>query len=271
MMECVHFNPVMKKEYDQKIRFHNRQLFCYSKKKFKRETQDKNVQIIGEIIEKEKSTDESKVTIHSKQHSILKYGTKSRLLYREAGYLSLGEERYVVVLKSRLLIFLLFLFLLLLIGIAVAVFQDLHARETEAPIVLPLSVDSSEESIEDDASVEQESEKSGGSVRLTYSLDAELSLSTGNIRIYFLNPGVSNHDIALSLYIVDGENTIKIAESGLVQAGYGLENMQFIENAAVLSEGSYMAMFGVSFYDPETGEKALVESNIPDVQLEVLP
>ena len=262
------YKSVMKQDYDKKIRFNKKALFCYSKKKLKKEYKDQGISVIGEIAEKEKK-DSSIINIqgNSEWYRVFEQGRKSRLLYRRAGYLCTDGGTYVAVLKSRLPA----LFLILFLAAAIAAAVWLLFRQPAAPSIDPPPVDPNVGVIEGDDSEKKDSESGGGAVTLTYSLDAKLSLSTGDIKIYFLNPNASNQDISLALYLLDGGGKIKIAESGLICPGYGLTDLKFIPDSAILSEGSYKGLFVVSFYDPETGKKAFVESNITDVTLEVSP
>jgi hypothetical protein len=79
----------------------------------------------------------------------------------------------------------------------------------------------------------------------------------------------SNRDVLLELFAQDGDRSVMIAKSGLVKTSSELTRMTFIADSAKLSAGIYDAKFKVSFYDPENGEKALVEGDIDDVALTV--
>lgn len=261
------YKPVMKQDYDKKVKFHRTSLFCYSKKQFKKINKQQQIRVIGEITGKTKNDCEEVVEINEKPYLLFEPGDKSRILYREVGWLCNDEGSYVVVLKNRLPIFLLILLLAVIIA---SVIWFAFFRQPADPVVIPPSVDPNVSVIEgDNDSEKMEAPEGGGAVRLTYSLDAILTFSTGDIRMYFQNPNVSTQNIALTLYLLNGEEQIKIAESGMIEPGYGLSSMEFIENSAVLSVGTYEALYVVSFFDPETGEKALVESNITDVRLQV--
>ena len=104
---------------------------------------------------------------------------------------------------------------------------------------------------------------------MIYTLTAGLSLSDNSISMYFKNPNASNHDVVLELYLVDGGTEIKLAQSGLVKAGYGLYEMTVLEDSAVLQEGIYQGKYKVLYYKPDTGERALVESDIEGLTIAV--
>ena len=263
------YKTLMRQDYDKKIKFNGNNLFCYSKKKIKQVYSDCQKHVVGEMVKSEKGDQYTdKIQINSEWFHVTAKGARSRLLYWEAGYVCVNDNEYVIVLKNRLVYILPVLFLAILLT-CVTCFSSM--LNNTVPVIQPVPVDPNVGIIENDNSEKKESEDGGGSVTLTYSLNAKLTLSTGNIQMYFLNPNASNQDIVLSLYIVDDDSTVKIAESGCIQPGYGLTEMKLIDNAAILSEGSYEGLFIVSFYQPQTGEKALVESNITDVVIDVLP
>ena len=71
------------------------------------------------------------------------------------------------------------------------------------------------------------------------------------------------------MYIVSGGNEYLIAKSGLIKAGYGLYKLTLSEDAPTLTEGVYTAYYKIGYYNPETGERALVEADIKDVTVTV--
>jgi hypothetical protein len=216
-------------------------------------------------------------------------GAHGKVLHKRAGYAivkntfaegaagvegSLDAPSYVVLLKSRkpLAIWLICLTLLLALTLLSLLWMQDAQGEPEQDIYNPLpAVDVNEESLGEDTSEQAASQNGGGAVSLRYSLNAELDLSTGEIQMYFANPSKSNHAVVLELYVVDGEGARQglLATSGLIEPGNSLSKMQFLSSNIKLSDGTYEAKFGLAFYDPQTGEKALVETNIDDVELVV--
>ena len=262
------YRSILRQDYDKKMEFRGESLFCYSKKEFKRLSRKRNFTVVGETTGRGKTNCDSWVELSGHQYGLLKPGSKSRLFYREAGYLQLENEGFIVLLQSRLP----FLLLLIFAAAVLAPLLWLFLIRLRLPDALaPLPVDANVGEIQGDDSEKKESPEGGGSVTLTYSLDAELSLSTGKIQMYFLNPNASNHDIALELYVLEGEEMYKVAESGRIQPGYGLTQMEYQTDEAVLSQGEYEALYLVSFFDSESGERALVESTVTDVTLVVGP
>ena len=115
------------------------------------------------------------------------------------------------------------------------------------------------------------SEEGGGSVSMIYTLSVNASLSSGTAQIDFRNPSVSNHDVAIILYVVSNGQEYPIAQSGLLKAGNSLNTLELFDDAAILQTGTYSGKYLVLYYDPITGEKALVEPEITDLVITVTP
>lgn len=268
------YNRILKQDYDEHYKIgKNEKFLCYSKKQLERlYPNSEDYKIVGETVKANKKEKIAELLVKENETYIVSaYGEHNNVLFKTAGYVCVGENKYVALLQSRLAFLLILLLLLVAIVVAVVLIVGLLMRSTPAfepdhPLPDP---DPYVEEIEKDDTDKVESEGGGGSVSMIYTLAADLSLSSGNINIYFMNPNASNHDVVVQLCIVSEDKEVKIAESGLVQAGYGLYKLDMIEDTAVLSEGVYNAVYKVLYYDPLTGEKALVESTITDVALTV--
>lgn len=116
------------------------------------------------------------------------------------------------------------------------------------------------ESIPDDSNEKMENPEGGGSVSLVYSREVSISLSNKIAELLFMNPGKSNQDIILQIVIQD----VVIAQSGILKAGNQITELELMsEMVEKLSDGIYEGNFNVLYYDPETGEKAIVNTEIP--------
>ena len=123
----------------------------------------------------------------------------------------------------------------------------------------------------------------------------DVDLATGLCKFGFKNPGNSNHNIVIQLQFTDEQairimgstgrseedqkklddnpdydpavNRMIIAESGAIQIGYQLENLRLVEqpNGAAIPPGEYNAIVYLMFYDIETNERAMLESQLPVV------
>ena len=78
------------------------------------------------------------------------------------------------------------------------------------------------------------------------------------------------NDIVLQLVIIseDGTETV-IAQSGTLSPGYKIEQLDLIKDAAKLSVGDYTGRYNVLYYDPDSGEKAVLNGNIEGIKITV--
>ena len=259
-------------DYDQKLKIEGCEVFCYSKKFLKKRYSGKNFHVAGETKSHNRKESIGKLQIGEKSLAISKDGEYSRLIYYPTGYLHVGDDDYIVIMKSRIPFLIVLLGLILGLAASVIILVNILSKVT--PVIEPYNPlpepDPHVEAIEGDNTSKSDAQSGGGSVSMIYTLKAELSLSSGEISMYFKNPNASNHDVVLELYVISGSDDIKIAKSGRIQAGYGLYQMSLLEDAAELSDGVYRGKYKVIYYNPDTGERALVESDITDLQITVI-
>lgn len=99
--------------------------------------------------------------------------------------------------------------------------------------------------------------ENGGSAAIFYDSDIIVYLGTGKIDMSYQNPGRSNAAAVLQLMIDD----VVIAQSGSIQPGYKLEDMQLLDGID-LTKGGYHGIIKVGFYDLDTNEKSFVETKL---------
>lgn len=166
-------------------------------------------------------------------------------------------------LRMKLLIVLLLLITAAAVTVtAVVLLRDPGDSQTStlAPDYAPIEKEEYAESIPEDTGDKMQSEEGGGSVSLTYAAEVTVTLSEEKASLMFANPGRSNQDMLLQIMVQD---TV-IATSGLLQPGNRITTLALDEGAAALLEaGGYNGMFVVSYYNPETGEKAVLNTEIP--------
>ena len=138
------------------------------------------------------------------------------------------------------------------------------------PDFAPQEVEEYAEPAEDDSGEKMEVSEGGGAVSMTYQKTVEISLEDQQAKLLFQNPSRSVNDIVLQIIIVgeDGTETV-IAQSGTLEPGYKVEKLDLIQDAAKLSQGTYTGKFKVMYYDPDTGERAVLTSSIEDVEITV--
>lgn len=157
----------------------------------------------------------------------------------------------------------LLLLLVSVVSVSVSVWA-LSTRQKEpvilAPDVAPAETEAYAERIPNDTGTPQKSSSSGGSVTLTYSNEAVIDLSKETVQLMFANPGRSNQDMLLQLVIQDQV----IVQSGRLTPGNQVKTLELLDGAAkMLSPGGYEGKFLILYYSPESGEKAVVNTEIP--------
>ena len=104
-----------------------------------------------------------------------------------------------------------------------------------------------------------ESTAGGGSVVLNFSYDVTVDLSDRKATLYFGLPSNSNKDAVLQLIIDD----LLVAQSGRLPPGNQVRTLT-VEDAAArrLRDGGYNGILKVLYYDDETGERAILDTEI---------
>lgn len=162
--------------------------------------------------------------------------------------------------KSNLLI--LVLLIITVIAICITVWA-LFFRDTGpvlTPDYAPQEEEQNAETIPGDTGEKLDNPEGGGSVSLTYSREVSIDLSEETATLLFGNPGKSNQDMVLQIVIQD---TV-IVQSGTLKPGNQVTTLELLDGMAdKLSAGTYEGNFTVLYYHPETGEKAIVNTEIP--------
>lgn len=129
-----------------------------------------------------------------------------------------------------------------------------------APDYAPQEEEQNAETIPGDSGEKLENPEGGGSVSLTYSREVSISLSDEKVTLLFANPGKSNQDMVLQIVV---QGTV-IVQSGTLKPGNQVTTLELLDGmAGKLSAGTYEGNFAVLYYHPETGEKAIVNTEIP--------
>lgn len=264
-------------DHDQKVKLEQVEILCYSKKQLDKIHPDGNYKIVGETKAKNKKKAVAEFEADDKIFKVSRHGKNNRILNKEAGYVKVGDTEYIALLKSRIP-FLLILFGLLLI---LALLLKTWMIGPSQPVINPdhplPDQDQHAVQIDPNAPLEDEhedappadNEDGGGSVSMIYTLEADVSLSSGAITMYFKNPSNSTHDVVLEAYIKSDGVEYLVGKSGRLPAGYELTTMTLIPDYAVLSEGMYDGLYKVQCYNPQTGELALVAPQITDLTFTV--
>ncbi|MCH5347835.1 MAG: hypothetical protein J1E40_00800 [Oscillospiraceae bacterium] len=247
---------------------------CYTPDQMKKMYPNDDFNLAGETRYKNKEDMIASLAVGDENFVVSNPGSNKKLIYKTSGYVTVADDTYVAILTNRFL-FLIILFLILagvIAAVAIAINLLLTPVEEPPPVNPAPEPEPMATPIEDDdtAKDRKEASRGSGSIRLQYTLEATLHLSEGSIDMSYKNPGMSNQNAVLSLYIVSGDTEVLIAESGAIEPGYELTHMGFIENSAVLSPGKYKGRYSVFYYDPDTGERAMISPSMEDVVIEVV-
>ena len=128
------------------------------------------------------------------------------------------------------------------------------------PDYAPQKQEQNAETIPNDTGDKMAPPEGGGAVSLTYSNEVKIDISDKAAAVYFANPGKSNQDIVLQVIIQD---TV-ILQSGTLKPGHQVKLLNLLEGAEdMLQPGGYEGKFVVLYYDPISGEKSMVNTEIP--------
>lgn len=128
------------------------------------------------------------------------------------------------------------------------------------PDYAPIEEDKNAFDIDGDSSAKLDAEEGGGAVGLTFSQSVSVDLSDNTATVFFQNPGRSVCDVVLQIVIQDKV----IAQTGKLIPGKQIATVELVAGAAdMLAEGGYNGSFVISMYDCESGERAMVNTNVP--------
>lgn len=166
-------------------------------------------------------------------------------------------------IRSTIIIILLAILILLFAAVSVwAIFFREPAEVKDpslAPDYAPIQTDTNATDIENDSTDKLDAPEGGGAVGLTYSNVVTVDLSDKTVTLFFQNPGRSRSDMVLQIVVQDQV----LAQSDLLLPGKQLRNLPLNETVvSMLQQGGYKGIFLVSFYDPETGEKANLDTQV---------
>lgn len=164
--------------------------------------------------------------------------------------------------KKWLLLLLLLLLLITIIAVGVSIwaiwFRD--SAPVLAPDYAPQQLEENAEPIGDDGDEKLSQPEGGGAVSLTYAKEVSISLSDKSATLLFANPTKSNQDMVIQLVIDD----VVILQSGRLEPGNRVTTLNLLDGVEKrLDAGGYNGKFVVLYYDSTSGEKAMVNTEIP--------
>lgn len=162
--------------------------------------------------------------------------------------------------KKWLLLLLLLLITIAAVGLSVWAIWFRDGDAILAPDYAPRQVEENAEPIGDDGEEKLSQPEGGGAVGLTYAKEVDISLSDKKATLLFANPTKSNQDMVLQLVIDD----VVILQSGRLEPGNRVSALNLLDGAEKkLAAGGYDGKIVVLYYDRTSGEKAMVNTEIP--------
>lgn len=161
--------------------------------------------------------------------------------------------------KNKAIVLVLLLITVIAVSITIWTIFFRSTNTTLSPDYAPRQEENSE-IIKGDDDEKLKQPKKGGAVSLTYSNKVLVDLNSKTSSLLFANPGKSNQDMVLQIVIRD---TV-IVQSGLLKPGYQVSTLDLLKGIDKnLEPGVYNGKFNVLFYSPDTGKKAVVNTEIP--------
>ena len=126
-----------------------------------------------------------------------------------------------------------------------------------SPDYPPQGIESNQTPIDGDDSGKLESPEGGGAINVTYGTAAMVDLSAKTVTFYYANPNASNQNVSILIMV----NELVVAKSDLITPGNQVSKLELQTDAASnLQVGGYNAELVVRAYDPDSGEKAMVDT-----------
>lgn len=170
------------------------------------------------------------------------------------------EERALKQKKGNYWMAVLICITIVALGVAAWALRTRKSEQVLAPDYAP-ETEANAETMEAEEKMPQP--EGGGAVSLMYSTDVSISLENRTAALLFANPSRSNQAMVVQIVIQD----VVIAQSGLLEPGNQVTSLE-IPDTSMLQPGTYDGTFLVSYYQPESGERAMINTEVP-IQVQV--
>ncbi len=282
----THFTHIFKQNYDKRLKLGGEFVFGYSEKKLRELYPEKNYTIVGEAKSAKpnrKKTDAKTgkkddrrvghLSVDSKSYDLFRIGMHNGAFHRLEGYICVGEDTFVTVYSSRAA-FLWSISAILLLLVATVLLIVKLLSNPKPPVIInpdhPLpDIDPEIEPLPPSDDDEKVDSNGGGFVSIVYTKDATVSLATNKAKIFYQNPNKSNHSVLLELYLVSSGTEYFLGKTGLIPAGSAIYEMDVSERDANIRAGIYEGLYRLFYYDPITGERAALSSDVAEIQISV--
>lgn len=170
--------------------------------------------------------------------------------------------------KQKWLILILIIGIVICLGVTIWALFFRQSGETLPPDYAPQVLEPNAQPIPGDDNTKLDAPEGGGAISLEYDNQVTIDLSDGKAYLSYANPGKSTQDIVLCIEIQD----TAVAQSGIIKPGNQVSELELLDGAEkMLQEGVYTdAVFRILSYDPETGEKAMIDT-LAEITVTVQP
>ncbi len=151
------------------------------------------------------------------------------------------------------------------VTVCLIVFREQPEDKTVlTPDYAPPATEDNAEKLEDeeDNKTDLDIPEGGGGVSISYWKEITIDLSDGQAQLRLDNPSRSHNNMVVQIVVQDNI----VAQSGTLKPGYRISILDLLEEAPdMLTPGVYETntKLVLLFYDPDTGEKELVDAEIP--------
>lgn len=116
-----------------------------------------------------------------------------------------------------------------------------------------------------DDQTQMEAAENGGAVAIIYSDQVIYDLASGQLTLMYTNPSSSTASVIVQIIVYgpDGAEYL-LAQSGAMEPGYGITTLDNdLDSNVILGQGGYSGVMRLLFYNSITGERAIVNTEIP--------
>ena len=103
----------------------------------------------------------------------------------------------------------------------------------------------------------------GGSVTISFQDNITYHPATGQLTLFYQNPRASTHNVVVQVLLTRDGSEYLLAQSGVLQPGFEISSLRAADGAPTVSPGGYNGKLRLLFYDTQSGERAMVDTDIP--------
>ena len=173
------------------------------------------------------------------------------------------KKKGALILGTKEKIFLIIIALITVAAIAVTIWALFFRKPDDSgltPDYAPQETEDNAEPMPDNGNDKLDSPDGGGAVSMSYTKNVAIDISSEKAVLNFGNPQESTQDMLVQVVIQD---TI-LVQSGRLTPGHKVTQLDLLDGAAKkLQPGGYEGKIVVLFYNQESGEKAMLNAEIP--------